>query len=253
MQIKTIPAPVITDGDQTICSPIPGSFTFHGTVTALNSYQWKLNNQNISGATNADYTATQSGTYTLNEDNGTCNSTSPPVVLTVIQTPVANAGADIYMKEGDLGNLNGSGGGVYSWSPSTYLSSAVVSNPSFPATQTITYTLTVSDPTNTCSSTDEVTVFVVKPIKVPNVITVNGDGNNDDWEIENIEGYPNVIIEIYNRWGNLVWKTQGYPKNWDGTNFRNGQVLPDGTYFYIINLQSQIYDEPLTGWVQIIK
>jgi gliding motility-associated-like protein len=90
-------------------------------------------------------------------------------------------------------------------------------------------------------------------VVVPNVITVNGDGTNDDWEIENIDGYPNVIIEIYNRWGNLVWKTEGYPKNWDGTNFRNGEVLADGTYFYIINLQSQIYKEPLTGWVQIIK
>ena len=252
MQIKPIPAPSIAEGDQTICAPIPGSFTFHGNVTAGNTYDWKLNNVST-GITTPDITASQSGTYTLNEDNGVCNSTSQPVVLTVIQTPVANAGADMYLKEGDIGNLNGSGGAVYSWSPSTDLSSSTVSNPSFPATSTITYTLTVSDPTNTCSSTDQVTVFVVKPVEVPNVITVNGDGNNDDWEIKNIEGYPNCIIEIYNRWGNLVWKTQGYPKNWDGTNFRNGQVLPDGTYFYIINLQSQIYDEPLTGWVQIIK
>jgi gliding motility-associated-like protein len=176
------------------------------------------------------------------------------MVLTIVQTPIANAGADVYMKEGDVGNLNGSGGSVYNWSPSTYLNDATVSSPSFPATQTITYTLTVSAPSNPlCFTTADVTVFVVKPVKVPNVITVNGDGSNDDWEIENIEGYPNVIIEIYNRWGNLVWKTEGYPKNWDGTNFRNGQVLPDGTYFYIINLQSQIYNEPLTGWVQIIK
>jgi gliding motility-associated-like protein len=203
--------------------------------------------------TGADLVATQSGTYTLYEDNGTCNSTSAPVTLTIIQTPVADAGPDIYIKEGTVGSLNGSGGAVYSWSPATYLSDATISNPSFTATQTITYTLTVSDATSTCSTTDDVTVIVVSPVKVPNVITVNGDGANDDWELENIEGYPNVIIEIYNRWGNLVWKTEGYPKNWDGTNFRNGEVLADGTYFYIINLKSQLYDEPLTGWVQIMK
>ena len=251
MVIKPIPTPSITQGDQTVCSP--NGFTFNGNVTPGNSYEWRQVPGNVVVGTGVDFTATQSGTYRLYEDNGTCNTASDPVNLTVIQTPIANAGADVYMKEGDVGNLNGSGGAVYSWSPATYLSSAAVSNPSFPATQTITYTLTVSDATNTCSTTDDVTIFVVKPVKVPNVITVNGDGSNDDWEIENIEGYPNVIIEIYNRWGNLVWKTEGYPKNWDGTNFRNGQVLPDGTYFYIINLQSQIYDEPLTGWVQIIK
>jgi len=189
----------------------------------------------------------------LYEDNGTCNSTSAPVTLTIIQRPEANAGADIYIKQGDKGRLNGSGGAIYSWTPSTYLSNAGVPNPGFTATQTITYVLTVSDASGTCTDDDEVTVIVVSPIKVPNVITVNGDGSNDTWELENIEGYPNCIIEIYNRWGNLVWKSEGYPKNWDGTNFRNGEVLSDGTYFYIIDLQSQIYDEPLTGWVQIIK
>jgi gliding motility-associated-like protein/uncharacterized repeat protein (TIGR01451 family) len=250
MVIKPIPAPAITEGNQTVCSP--NSFTFHGIVTAGNTYEWKLNGQ-PTGITTPDITATQSGTYTLFEDNGTCNSTSAPVTLNIVQTPVANAGTDIYIKQGDVSSLNGSGGAVYSWSPATYLSSTAVSSPGFTATQTITYTLTVSDASSTCSSTDDVTVFVVSPVEVPNVITVNGDGTNDTWEIKNIEGYPNVVIEIYNRWGNLVWKSDGYPKNWDGTNFRNGQVLPEGTYFYIINLQSQIYDEPLTGWVQIIK
>jgi gliding motility-associated-like protein len=255
MEIRPVPAPVIVEGDQTICSP--NSFTFHGTVTAGNTYEWRLNTTRVVG-TGVDFTATESGTYTLHESNGICNAPSSPVVLTVIESPVANAGLDVYMKQGDLGMLNGGGGSSgasYSWSPSGSLSSGIISNPVFTATQTTTYTLTVTESANgvSCPSVDDVTVFVVKPVVVPNVITVNGDGTNDDWEIENIDGYPNVIIEIYNRWGNLVWKTEGYPKNWDGTNFRNGEVLADGTYFYIINLQSQIYKEPLTGWVQIIK
>jgi gliding motility-associated-like protein len=255
MEIRPVPAPVIVEGDQTICSP--NSFTFHGTVTAGNTYEWRLNTTRVVG-TGVDFTATESGTYTLHESNGICNAPSSPVVLTVIESPVANAGLDVYMKQGDLGMLNGGGGSSgasYSWSPSGSLSSGIISNPVFTATQTTTYTLTVTESANgvSCPSVDDVTVFVVKPVVVPNVITVNGDGTNDDWEIENIDGYPNVIIEIYNRWGNLVWKTEGYPKNWDGTNFRNGEVLPDGTYFYIINLQSQIYNEPLTGWVQVIK
>jgi gliding motility-associated-like protein len=150
--------------------------------------------------------------------------------------------------------LDGSGGAIYSWTPATYLSSVTVSNPIYKATKTITYELTVTDATGKCKSDPAyVTVYVVKPITVPNVITVNGDGVNDTWEIENIHGYPHSIIEIYNRWGNLVWKAEGYPKNWDGSNFRTGEVLPDGTYFYIIHLHSDVYPEPHTGWVQIIK
>jgi gliding motility-associated-like protein len=251
MDIRPIPSPVINETDQTICSP--GSFTFTGTVGTGTTYQWMFNTQNISGATNASYTASQAGSYTLYEDNGVCDRISTPVTLSIIATPIAEAGSDIYIKEGDAGSLNGSGGANYSWSPATYLSSATVSNPSFTATETTTYILTVSDATNTCSDDDDVTVYVESPIVIPNIITTNGDGLNDTWQIENIESYKNAVIKIYNRWGNLVWESTGYPKNWDGSNYRNGEILPDGTYFYIIDLKSQIYDEPYTGYVQIVK
>ena len=253
MELKDYPNPTISPGDTTICSD--KNVTFTGAVTSGNTYQWYKNGMLISKATNVTYQTNEAGIYSLNEDNVLCSSSSSGVELKVIPQPQAYAGPDVYMKEGEAGNLNGSGGAgtVYNWTPNTYLDDATVLNPKFIATTTTNYVLTVTDALGKCKAFDDVTVFVMKPVKVPNVITVNGDGSNDDWEIENIEGYPNVIIEIYNRWGNLVWKTEGYPKNWDGTNFRNGQVLPDGTYFYIINLQNQVYDEPLTGWVQIIK
>ena len=178
----------------------------------------------------------------------------------IVPTPDAYAGSDMYVTEGTFVQLQ-AGGGItgtsYSWTPPTGLNSTTVSNPSFKADNTITYkvTLTNTDAAtgHTCSGESSVTITVVKPIVVPNVITVNGDGNNDTWHIQHIEGYPNATFEIYNRWGNLVWKSGGYPKEWDGTNFRNGEVLPDGTYFYIINLHSQIFTEPYTGWIQIVK
>jgi len=251
MVVKPVPAPMINEPSQIICTP--NSFTFTSTVGAGDQYQWSSGGTAIAGATNSSITLNQSGVYTITENNGTCSITSAPVTLTVIPTPVANAGSDIFIKQGDPGALNGSGGANYSWSPVTGLSNPLTSNPSFIANQTTTYTLTVSDPTNTCSSTATVTVYVERPIKIPNVVTVNGDGNNDTWEIVNIQSFPNATFEIYNRWGNLVWKSTGYPKEWDGTNFRNGEVLPDGTYFYIIDLHSHIYTEPYTGYVQIIR
>ncbi|ABG59805.1 conserved hypothetical protein [Cytophaga hutchinsonii ATCC 33406] len=251
MEIKPIPAPAIMEGDQTICWP--ENFTYHGTGGIDTHFQWYLNNTPIPGATELDYMATESGFYTLFESNTICDFISDPVRLTIIPTLQADAGEDITAWQGDMVTLNGSGGGAYSWSSGNTINNAFIANPSLTAAHTITYVLTVSEPGNDCASKDEVTVFVKGPIKVPNVITVNGDGINDDWVIENIEGYPNAIIDIYNRWGSLVWHTQGYSTNWDGTNYRNGHLLPDGTYFYIINLQDQKYADTVTGWIQLVK
>ena len=253
MQIKPVPNPVITNPVGQVCSG--KTFTFNATVgtgTGI-KYQWKRGGVAIPGATNATYEADQSGTYTITEDNGTCNQTSQPGTLDIIQTPDAYAGEDIYIKAGEQGRLQGSGGALYSWTPGTGLSDANVSNPTFLADYTIEYTVVVSDPLNLCHDDDQVIVYVARPIRIPNVITVNGDGSNDTWEIENIESYPAAEFLIYNRWGNLVWKSDGYPKKWDGTNFRNGEVLPDGTYFYIIKLNSPIYTDSYTGWIQIVK
>ena len=74
------------------------------------------------------------------------------------------------------------------------------------------------------------------------VITPNNDGFNDLMEIEGIEEYPNNVIHIFNRWGNLVWETRGYDNisnafggfNNYGLLTSNGS-LPDGTYFIVID------------------
>jgi gliding motility-associated-like protein/uncharacterized repeat protein (TIGR01451 family) len=255
MTVLPVPKPSIVEQNDTLCVPgTPSSKVFRVVPTSTgNTVQWYHNGSPIAGATSFTYTASNAGTYSVQESNAACNAISSSRTLTLIPKPIANAGPDVYLPEGAVSALDGSGGAIYSWTPATYLSSVTVSNPIYKATKTITYELTVTDATGKCKSTDDVTVYVVKPITVPNVITVNGDGVNDTWEIENIHGYPHSIIEIYNRWGNLVWKAEGYPKNWDGTNFRNGEVLPDGTYFYIIHLHSDVYPEPKTGWIQIIK
>ncbi|MFW5805331.1 MAG: gliding motility-associated C-terminal domain-containing protein [Bacteroidales bacterium] len=69
---------------------------------------------------------------------------------------------------------------------------------------------------------------------VHNTITPNGDGKNDTWVVENIEEFSYSEVWIYNRDGRELFNVQGYKNNWDGT--YNGNDLPDGTYFYIIDL-----------------
>jgi gliding motility-associated-like protein len=69
----------------------------------------------------------------------------------------------------------------------------------------------------------------------PNMITPNGDGQNDVWVLNNIGAiYPEVVVRVFNRWGNLVFESEGYTQNWDGTH--NGEPLPMGTYYYVIEL-----------------
>jgi gliding motility-associated-like protein/uncharacterized repeat protein (TIGR01451 family) len=74
-------------------------------------------------------------------------------------------------------------------------------------------------------------------------ISPNGDGHNDLWEIDGIWQFPNNTVQIYNRWGNLVFRASGYDnlnEAWYGQSnygLRIGdQELPDGTYFYVVDL-----------------
>jgi gliding motility-associated-like protein len=256
VDVRVVPAPVINEPNQEFCSG--NSFTYTVTATSAgNKLQWKKDGVNIAGATTTSYVATQSGVYTVTEDNGACATTTLGVTVEVVQSPSVYAGEDQYVIEQNVVQLNASGASAYVWSPSTGLSSATVSNPTLTAVQTTTYVVTGANTSTSgvtiCTGSDDVTVFVVRPIKIPNAISPNGDNVNDDWVIENIEGFPNCEVEVYNRYGTLVWKSTGYKTNWAGVNYRNGEVLPDGTYFYVIDLKSDVFKDPYKGYIQIVR
>lgn len=96
------------------------------------------------------------------------------------------------------------------------------------------YTVTVSDEFG-CEIQDTITLIEPSDIVLPNGFTPNGDGFNDFYVIKGIQGYPDNQINIFNRWGNLVYSANGYQNNWDGIG-NNGNVLPDGTYFIVVDL-----------------
>ena len=83
-------------------------------------------------------------------------------------------------------------------------------------------------------------------IAVYNAFSPNGDGINDVFTIEGLEKYPGNVLTIYNRWGNQVFEAKDYKNNWDGT--YQGAALPDGTYFWMIELPNK---ENSSGMVQI--
>ncbi|MGI9542558.1 MAG: gliding motility-associated C-terminal domain-containing protein, partial [Cyclobacteriaceae bacterium] len=88
-----------------------------------------------------------------------------------------------------------------------------------------------------------------------NAFSPNGDNRNDVWIIEGIERFPNNTVKVFNRWGNLVWETQGYDNQraWGGESTEGiiigEKVVPDGSYFYVIDLGDG--SDRLSGYVII--
>ena len=86
-------------------------------------------------------------------------------------------------------------------------------------------------------------------------ITSNGDMINDQWQLRNIERYPNNSVYVYDRWGGLIYHDKGYDNQsvvWSGNINRSGrEPVPTGTYFYVINLGDGY--RKLTGAVEVIR
>lgn len=84
-----------------------------------------------------------------------------------------------------------------------------------------------------------------------NGISPNGDNRNDYWHIIGIENFPGNEVSVFNRWGGLVFQQSAYTNDpgWDGQ--FNGKPLPDGVYFYVIDLGN---GEPtVKGTLQIMR
>ncbi|WP_346321079.1 Ig-like domain-containing protein, partial [Chitinophaga sp. YIM B06452] len=82
------------------------------------------------------------------------------------------------------------------------------------------------------------TPVVLSPtqLRIPQGFSPNGDGVNDRFVIGNA-GSDKISLEVYNRWGNVVYKSTEYSNDWNGTcnlGIHMGQDLPDGTYYYVV-------------------
>jgi len=90
-------------------------------------------------------------------------------------------------------------------------------------------------------------------IKVPELLTPNGDGKNDVWEIKGIENYEKNKVTVFNRWGNKVFEMEQYDNSWDGESNADLAIgdskLPAGTYFYILELDNI----PIKGFLYISR
>lgn len=96
------------------------------------------------------------------------------------------------------------------------------------------------------------------PPTVYNYVSNNNDQSNDTFFIAGLRDvFVNFELEIYNRWGKLIWTGNNSTPNWDGIPNKGTRVdnsaVPEGTYYYILNLNDNDYPEPLTGWLYFRK
>ncbi len=104
-----------------------------------------------------------------------------------------------------------------------------------------------------CSSISNIIIIkdcLPPPITIPNVFTPNGDGKNDVFRIDSLSHYPGSKLEIYNRWGNLIYESSDYQNNWNGVSQQSNKKCSDGVYFYILNLGTK--KNSYKGFVQLL-
>ena len=208
--------------------------------TGIYTYSWT---PNISGA--ASLTNLVAGTYSvIITDQNSCTTSSSATIVEPLQITV-NAGSDLADCQENFvlsASLNLPFLGAWSVISGT----ANFADAGSPTTSVSGLTLgdnqllwTVTD--GACFGSD--TVLIRRNIdaqcelNIPSGITPNGDGKNDHLIIHGIERYPDNIVSIYNRWGNLVYQKEHYANEWEGQNNSN-ELLPEGTYFIILLIKN---------------
>ena len=239
----------------------PGSITFEPTLlcvngaanigiipeSANNTYTWST------GETGLSITIAAAGIYTatVTNVNGCTNTGSIPMVTVV--PPVSYAGRDTTIELGQSVQLFGQvisspyPNVEYHWEANHGTVATYSQNPLVTPTETTIYTFHIHTVPGECESDEtELTVTVLKRLgclSPDEGFTPNGDGKNDTWTIPCLQDEPN-FMEIYNRWGESIFKATNYYNTFDGK--LNGQLLPDGTYYYVVKAQSRNFKGTVT-------
>ena len=189
-------------------------------------------------------------------DNNGCFVTQA-ISVTGNDDPDIDAGEDIFMIVNSVNQLGGSptsaSGTSFIWSPNTFIDDSTVANPTYTpdVDGEFLFNLTVTDD-NGCSAVDSINIVVAPVFKIVNIFSPNGDNINDEWLIPYLEQYPEADLWIYNRWGELIFKSiGGYDTPWNGT--FNNKPVPVGSYYYVIELNHPDIEEPITGPLSVIR
>ncbi len=219
------PPPVASiSNDTSICSGQTISIIAGG-----GNYSWST------GATSAGVTIspTTTTTYSVIVSIGSCTDTAY-VTVTVNPDPVANAGPDISIIVGSNSQLNATGGGSYSWSPSGGLSCTNCPDPIASPSVTTTYCVVVTNGSG-CTDSDCMTITIdinCGEIFVPTAFSPNNDNANDQFYVLG-NCITQMHLAVFDRWGEKVFESDDQAKKWDGT--YRGAILNSAVFVFYLD------------------
>ncbi len=189
---------------------------------------------------NALVTATDVGSMVLvwEIDHIGC-TTRDTMNIEVYESPIANAGLDQTLTSVTTANLQGNSlpsPFVTQWSTSSV---GNILNPTSASTEVTglvsgqhAFVWTVQN--GPCApAIDTVLISITNELKIPNAISPNQDGKNETFFIQGLESLGTVSLEIFNRWGGMIFESTDYQNDWAGRNM-NGAQMPDDTYYYVL-------------------
>lgn len=183
---------------------------------------------------------------------GNCGD-ADTILVTVNPLPIVDAGSDQSILLGDGVTISATGAASYTWDPPTGLSCTNCQSPFATPTVTTEYTVTGIDD-NSCSNIDVVTITLIaeeQDLFVPNIFSPNGDNHNDQFVIEGTS-LNQFNIQVFNRWGELVFESDDQSISWDGT--QRGKELNTAVFAYVLTyIDSAGVSQKVSGNVTLIK
>lgn len=180
-----------------------------------------------------------------------CTATAT-VFVNVLPLPYVNAGPDLLLDWGEEAIIYGSSEGVESfWTPDFNINCTDCPSAEIFAQEPIYYVYHTIDALG-CENRDSVFVDVFNPIFVPNSFSPNGDGNNDLFYVEGLNIREFELV-IWNRWGEVIFKTNDPLEPWDGSFNRGEYYVQNGTYLWSVSYKIKAGQEKLTGHVTLFR
>jgi gliding motility-associated-like protein len=253
VRVKAIPNPSFTVSNTLalVCPGQSATITATGIGTNTLAYIWSSQTGTISSTSQMVSSPSSSmDIYTVTAKNILTSCTASETVYvnsyTLSQEQIQYSKNPICL--GDSVKLSYNGAVSYSWSTANNNSFIFVKPNS--ATD---YSLQLTD-ANGCTDSKFVRINIDKEcdIKIYNSVTPNDDNVNDVWFIDNINRFPKNHVSIFNRWGQLVYETNGYDNVtnfWPPKNASN--KIFSSTYFYVLDLNNGT--AKIKGWIELIR